>query len=78
MSKALLDPTDENLDFVTKRDTNPKPIAIFRVKEGEFFLCYNGKFLSTCSPIFNKNLKHWIKNTDSLSTNLEGDIKMIS
>ena len=40
-TQGLLDPSDEKLDFVLKRET-VKPIAIFRVKETEFLLCYNG------------------------------------
>ncbi|MBW0524761.1 hypothetical protein O181_064476, partial [Austropuccinia psidii MF-1] len=37
-TQGLLDPADQSLDFVSKRET-VKPIAIFRV-EGEFLLCY--------------------------------------
>ncbi|KAI8903114.1 CNH domain-containing protein [Gorgonomyces haynaldii] len=39
-TQGLLDPSDGNLDFVLKKDT-VKPIAIFRVNEGDFLLCYN-------------------------------------
>lgn len=36
---GLLDPADEMLDFVLKRE-NVRPISIFRIRE-DFFLCYN-------------------------------------
>jgi hypothetical protein len=38
---ALLDSSDSSLDFVLKRET-VRPMAIFRVKDGSFLLCYNG------------------------------------
>ncbi|XJO72365.1 hypothetical protein BDV3_003492 [Batrachochytrium dendrobatidis] len=39
-TQGLLDPTDESLDFVLKKET-VRPISIFRVRDGDFFLCYN-------------------------------------
>ena len=43
--KALLDPSDSKLDFVLKKET-VRPISIFRMKDGSFFLCYTGKVLN--------------------------------
>lgn len=39
--QGLLDPSDEKLDFVLKRD-NVRPIAIYRIEE-DFLLCYDGE-----------------------------------
>ncbi|ORX87634.1 CNH-domain-containing protein [Basidiobolus meristosporus CBS 931.73] len=39
-TQCLLDPFDENLNFVTKKE-NAHPIDIFRLKDGDFLLCYN-------------------------------------
>ncbi|KAH6579904.1 hypothetical protein BASA50_006377 [Batrachochytrium salamandrivorans] len=39
-TQGLLDPTDESLEFVLKKET-VRPISIFRVRDGDFFLCYN-------------------------------------
>ena len=41
-TQGLLDPGDDNLDFVLKRESL-NPISIFRIDEGDFFLCYNGR-----------------------------------
>ncbi|KAJ1673802.1 RHO1 GDP-GTP exchange protein 2, partial [Spiromyces aspiralis] len=38
--QTLLDPVDESLQFVLKRD-NVRPISFFRVQEGEYLLCYD-------------------------------------
>ncbi|KAJ1914785.1 RHO1 GDP-GTP exchange protein 2 [Mycoemilia scoparia] len=38
--QTLLDPVDESLNFVLKRD-NVRPISFFRVQEGEYLLCYD-------------------------------------
>lgn len=38
--QGLLDPSDQSLDFVLKRD-NVRPIAIYRIEE-DFLLCYDG------------------------------------
>jgi hypothetical protein len=37
----MLDPADESLEFVLKRDTPLKPMAIYRI-DSEFLLCYDG------------------------------------
>jgi hypothetical protein len=42
--QGLLDPSDQSLDFVLKRD-NVRPIAIYRIEE-DFLLCYDGMSLS--------------------------------
>lgn len=39
-TQGLLDPTDESLDFILKKE-NVTPISIFRTVDGEFILCYN-------------------------------------
>ncbi|KAI9092393.1 CNH domain-containing protein [Phlyctochytrium arcticum] len=39
-TQGLLDPSDENLDFVSRR-TDLRPISIFRIRDGDFLLCYN-------------------------------------
>ena len=48
-TQGLLDPADESLDFVRRRESTLKPMAIYRI-ENEFLLCYDGamrSFLST-------------------------------
>lgn len=40
-TQGLLDPADQSLEFVHKRE-NLKPLAIYRI-ENEFLLCYDGK-----------------------------------
>lgn len=42
-TQGLLDPNDESLDFVRKRD-NLRPMAIYRI-QNEFLLCYDGKIV---------------------------------
>jgi hypothetical protein len=42
-STGLLDPSDTSLNFILIRE-NVTPMAIFRVLEAEFLLCYNGEF----------------------------------
>ncbi|KAJ1959992.1 RHO1 GDP-GTP exchange protein 2, partial [Dipsacomyces acuminosporus] len=39
-TQSLLDPADTSLAFINKRDTS-HPIALFRVHDGEFLLCYD-------------------------------------
>ncbi len=39
---ALLDGTDSNLAFIQSRET-VHPMNIFRLREGEFLICYQGK-----------------------------------
>ncbi|KAJ2679760.1 RHO1 GDP-GTP exchange protein 2 [Coemansia spiralis] len=39
-TQSLLDPADTSLSFINKRDTT-HPIALFRVHDGEFLLCYD-------------------------------------
>ncbi|KAJ2158129.1 RHO1 GDP-GTP exchange protein 2 [Coemansia sp. RSA 552] len=39
-TQSLLDPADTSLGFINKRETT-HPIALFRVQDGEFLLCYD-------------------------------------
>ncbi|KAJ1796854.1 RHO1 GDP-GTP exchange protein 2 [Coemansia sp. RSA 2399] len=39
-TQSLLDPADSSLSFINKRE-NTHPIALFRVHDGEFLLCYD-------------------------------------
>lgn len=39
-TQGLLDPEDERLNFVLKRE-NILPVAIFRIMDGDFLLCYD-------------------------------------
>ncbi|KAJ2091715.1 RHO1 GDP-GTP exchange protein 2 [Coemansia sp. RSA 986] len=39
-TQSLLDPADGSLSFINKRE-NTHPIALFRVHDGEFLLCYD-------------------------------------
>lgn len=39
-TQSLLDPADKSLGFVNKRE-NSHPIALFRVHDGQFLLCYD-------------------------------------
>jgi hypothetical protein len=41
-TQGLLDPNDETLDFVRKRE-NLRPMAIYRI-QNEFLLCYDGEW----------------------------------
>lgn len=43
-TQGLLDPKDESLEFVRKRE-NLRPMAIYRIGN-EFLLCYDGAFNS--------------------------------
>lgn len=40
-TQGLLDPSDESLEFVRRRE-GLKPMAIYRI-QNEFLLCYDGK-----------------------------------
>ena len=40
-TQPLLDPADESLEFVIKKD-NLRPMAIYRI-DNEFLLCYDGQ-----------------------------------
>ena len=42
LTLALLDPDDSTLDFISKRES-VRPIDIFRMRDGNFLLCYIGK-----------------------------------
>lgn len=42
-TQGLLDPNDESLEFVRKRE-NLRPMAIYRI-HNEFLLCYDGAIL---------------------------------
>lgn len=44
-TQGLLDPADESLDFVRRRESTLKPMAIYRI-ENEFLLCYDGRLSS--------------------------------
>ena len=44
-TRGLLDPAGEPLDFVRRRESTLKPMAIYRT-ENEFLLCYDGKLLN--------------------------------
>lgn len=44
-TQGLLDPNDESLEFVRKRE-NLRPMAIYRI-HNEFLLCYDGKLLAS-------------------------------
>jgi hypothetical protein len=44
-TQGLLDPADESLDFVRRRESTLKPMAIYRI-ENEFLLCYDGALSS--------------------------------
>ena len=46
-TQGLLDPDDESLDFVRKRE-NLRPMAIYRILN-EFLLCYDGAFFFSLS-----------------------------
>jgi hypothetical protein len=41
-TQGLLDPNDESLEFVRKRE-NLRPMVIYRILN-EFLLCYDGEF----------------------------------
>lgn len=43
-TQGLLDPSDESLEFVRKRE-NLRPMAIYRI-DNEFLLCYDGALIS--------------------------------
>lgn len=40
-TQGLLDPADDSLDFIKKRE-NLRPMAIYRI-DNEFLLCYDGQ-----------------------------------
>jgi hypothetical protein len=46
-TQPLLDPADESLEFVIKKD-NLRPMAIYRI-DNEFLLCYDGESDIFCS-----------------------------
>jgi hypothetical protein len=39
-TQGLLDPSDESLNFALKRE-NVRPMSIFRIRNGDFLLCYD-------------------------------------
>lgn len=41
-TQGLLDPADESLEFIKKRE-NLRPMAIYRI-DNEFLLCYDGQY----------------------------------
>ena len=41
-TQGLLDPNDESLDFVRKKENMLRPMAIYRV-HNDFLLCYDGQ-----------------------------------
>ena len=40
-TQGLLDPSDESLEFIKKRE-NLRPMSIYRI-DNEFLLCYDGQ-----------------------------------
>jgi RHO1 GDP-GTP exchange protein 1/2 len=42
-TQGLLDPADESLDFVQRRELTLKAMAIYRI-DSEFLLCYDGEY----------------------------------
>ena len=60
-TQGLLDPNDESLEFVRKRE-NLRPMVIYRILN-EFLLCYDGEFFfplemsCSCSISFEKSLR---------------------
>jgi hypothetical protein len=42
-TQGLLDPNDESLEFVRKKETL-RPMAIYRI-QNDFLLCYDGELL---------------------------------
>ncbi|KNC95938.1 uncharacterized protein SPPG_08691 [Spizellomyces punctatus DAOM BR117] len=57
-TQGLLDPTDENLDFVHKR-SDVKPISVFRIRDGDFLLCYN-EFAFYVDRLGRKSHRDWM------------------
>jgi hypothetical protein len=49
-TQGLLDPNDESLEFVRKRE-NLRPMAIYRL-HNEFLLCYDGWFGYSASDLY--------------------------
>lgn len=47
-TQALLDPADSTLDFALKSGMDV-PLALFRVNDGEFLLCYRGIVLQNAA-----------------------------
>ena len=50
-TQGLLDPADESLDFVRRRESTLKPMAIYRI-ENEFLLCYDGRTCRLASVVW--------------------------
>jgi|ERR1700722_17159444 len=66
-TQGLLDPADESLDFVRKRETL-RPMAIYRI-DNEFLLCYDGRLhFILCVNVFDVL---W-QNSPSTSTRTDG------
>lgn len=51
-TQGLLDPNDENLEFVRKRE-NLRPMAIYRI-HNEFLLCYDGLCFFFFTMLYNR------------------------
>lgn len=69
-TQGLLDPNDESLEFVRKRE-NLRPMAIYRI-HNEFLLCYDGASalcLASVPPLIILSLK----SLPSTSTKMAGD-----
>lgn len=49
-TQGLLDPNDESLDFVRKKE-NLRPMAIYRI-HNDFLLCYDGNVIDAHAIIF--------------------------
>ena len=55
-TQGLLDPNDESLEFVRKRE-NLRPMVIYRILN-EFLLCYDGEFFLSFLSFFLECVVH--------------------
>ena len=69
-TQGLLDPADESLDFVRRRESTLKPMAIYRI-ENEFLLCYDGSLLPRIVTILTTDNN--LQSLHSTSTRRGGD-----
>ena len=72
-TQGLLDPADNNLDFVQRKE-NVKPIAIYRIN-GEFLLCYDGESLQILVTVAQLLTLPHLQNLLSTSTRMVGALK---
>ncbi|KAI8824483.1 CNH domain-containing protein [Fimicolochytrium jonesii] len=69
MPQGLIDPDDDKLDFVSKRE-GLKPISIFRLDGGDFLLCYDefGFYINRFGArIKEDSLIYWLGNPTSFA-----------